>query len=398
MGADVLIDLTPLDTASRFTGTGRYIHELGHALAALDDREREGLSISGLVALEGPDAEGPLTYEAGARRHDIDGETAWLNRRRCILPFTLRRLRPRLFHATYPLGTPRLSGVPRVVTCHDMLKHVLHEEYLPGQPLYRRLLFAADWLRFHGAARVVANSEHTANDLIRLCNVPASRVDVVYMGVDLTRYHPFAGEEAFRADQVRQRYGVTKGNYLYYLGTADPRKNVDILIEGYARSGVELPLLLLGRMRPSDMKCISAAMERADQPAGVRLVGLVPDADLPALVEGALGLVFCANYEGFGIPPVEAMACGCPVIHTGLTSMRETMGDAGLIIPDRNIDATASAIRSLVSDSALRRQLSEAGLVRAQRFTWRNTAMASVQSYVKALSGLTETVRNVTGR
>jgi glycosyltransferase involved in cell wall biosynthesis len=138
-------------------------------------------------------------------------------------------------------------------------------------------------------------------------------------------------------------------------------------------------------MRQSDMKCISAAMIRANQPAGVRLVGLVPDADLPALVEGALGLVFCASYEGFGIPPLEAMASGCPVLHTGLTSMKETVGDAGLIIPKRDIDATAAAIRSLVTDSALRQQLREAGLARASQFTWRNTALASIASYAKAL-------------
>jgi glycosyltransferase involved in cell wall biosynthesis len=386
MGADVLIDMTPLDTASRFTGTGCYIYELGHALAALGDSEREGLCLSGLVDLEGLQAEGALTYAGGARRHDVDGEIAWLNRRRWVLPFTLRRLQPRLFHAPYHLGTPRLSGIPRVVTCLDLVKHVLARDYFPGRPYYQRLLFAADWMRFRSAKRVQTISECTANDLMRLCNVPASRIDVVHLGVDLTRYHPFAGEEATLAEQIRERYAVTKGNYLYYLGTADPRKNVDILIEGYAKSGVEVPLLLLGRMRPSDMKCILAAMERANQPAGIRLVGLVPDADLPALIEGALGLVFCANYEGFGIPPVEAMACGCPVIHTGLTSMQETMGDAGLIIPDRNVDATASAIRALVADAALRSQLREAGLARAQRFTWRNTALASVQSYVKALS------------
>lgn len=385
MGADVLIDLTALDTASRFTGTGCYIHELAHALAALNEHEREGLALSALIDLRGPNAEGPLRYEPGARRHDSNGEIAWLNRRRLTLPFTLRRLRPRLFHAPYPLGTPRFCGIPRVVTCHDLLKHVLHEDYLPGRPIYRRLLFAADCMRYHGAQRVIANSEHTAHDLVRLCRIAANRVDVVYMGVDLGRYHPFEGEEALAAERIRQRYGVKKDQYLYYLGTADPRKNVDVLIESYARSGVEVPLLLLGRMRPSDMKCIDAAMARANQPEGVRLVGLVPDADLPALVEGALGLVFCASYEGFGIPPVEAMASGCPVIHTGLTSMKETMGDAGLLIPERNIDATAAAIRELAKDTALRRQLREAGLARAQRFSWRNTALATVQSYVKAL-------------
>lgn len=386
MGADVLIDLTPLDTASRFTGTGCYIHQLGHALAALNEREREGLSLAGLVDLTGPLAEGALAYDGRGRPHDAKGEIDWLNRRRRLLPLTLRRLRPRLFHATYHLGTPRLSGVPRVVTCLDLVKHVLHRDYFPGRPYYRRLLLAADWMRFRSATRVQTISEYTASDLMRICNVPARRIDVVHLGVDLERYHPFEAEEANRADQIRERYSVTKGNYLYYLGTADPRKNVDILIEGYAKSGVDLPLLLLGHMRPSDMKCIAAAMERANQPAGVRLVGQVPDADLPALVEGALGLVFCASYEGFGIPPVEAMAAGCPVIHTGLTSMRETMGDGGLVIPERNVDATAAAIRSLATDSALRRHLTAAGLVRAQRFTWRNTALASVASYAKALS------------
>jgi glycosyltransferase involved in cell wall biosynthesis len=301
------------------------------------------------------------------------------------LPRTLRRLGPRLFHATYHLGTPRFSGVPRIVTCLDLVKHVRHQDYLPGRTYYRRLLFMADWMRYRSAARVQAISEHTAHDLMRLCKVPASRIDVVYLGVDGTRYHPFSGEEALAAERTRARYGVSRGNYLYYLGTADPRKNVDILIEGYARAGVDVPLLLLGKMRPSDMACISAALTRAGQPAGVRLVGHVPDADLPALVEGALGLIFCADYEGFGIPPLEAMSSGCPVVHTGLTSMQETMADAGLVIPNRNIDATASVIRSLVNDTAMRQQMSAAGLARARRFSWRNTALSSVQSYAKAL-------------
>lgn len=389
MGPDVLVDLSPLDTFSRWSGTGRFVNELGIALAHLSPSERKNLEIAGLKSIDGQDVLAPLDWPGSERiRWEGGEEVAWLNARRTRLPGTLRRIKPRLFHATYHMGTPRGSFVPRVVSCLDLVRLVLHEDYLPGRPYYRRLLHAAEALRFHSARRVQAISQHTADDAMRLLKIPASKIDVVYLGVDLDRYRVFTGAEAEAARAVRRRYDLTEQGYVFYMGAADPRKNVDTLIAAFARAKVYgLQLLIIGKMRPSDDAFIARALGEAGDPPGVRLMGRVPEEDLPAIIGGALGFVFCSTYEGFGNVPIEAMACGCPVITTGLTSMKETVGDAGLLVPPRDVERTADAIRRLAQDSTLRADLASAGLARSARFSWRNTALGTVDSYERALRG-----------
>jgi glycosyltransferase involved in cell wall biosynthesis len=385
---DVVVDLTSLDTFCRFTGTGRYVSELGRALQALSPSERQGLAIAGLTSIDGADPMGPLDW-AGSQsiRYDVEHETAWLNARRTRLVRTLRRVRPRLFHAPYHMGTPRGSAVPRVVTCHDFVRLALWRDYMPDRPVYRRLLRAAEAMRFHGARRVIAISQFTADDAMRLLGLPASKIDVVYHGADLDRYRPPSGPaEIEQARATRARYGLPEGGYVFYAGAADPRKNVDVVIRAFAEARVDgLELVVVGRMRPSDQRAIDRAMQDAGQPAGVRFVGFVPEPDLPAIISGALGFVFCSTYEGFGQGVVEAMAAGCPVITTGLTSIGEVAGDAALRIPPRDVRATADAIRRIARDVALRADLTRAGLRRAQRFTWRQSALGTVDSYARAL-------------
>lgn len=387
MRPDVLVDLSPLDTSSRYSGTGRYVNELGIALGRLTPSERQGLDLVGLKSVDGEYVLAPLDWPGSAElRWDGDHETAWLNARRTRLPGTLRRVHPRLFHATYHLGTPRGSFVPRVVSCLDLIRLVRHEDYLSGRPVYRRLLHAAEALRFHTARRVLAISQHTADDAMRLLGLPASKIDVVHLGVDLERYRVFTGAAAEAARAVRRRYALSEGGYIFYVGAADPRKNLDTLIGAFARAAVPgLELAIIGKMRPSDQAFIERALRAAGEPTGVRLMGRVPEEDLPAIIGGALGFVFCSTYEGFGNVPIEAMACGCPVVTTGLTSMKETVADAGLEIPPRDVEATAEAIRRLARESTLRGELARAGLARAARFSWKNTALGTVSSYARAL-------------
>lgn len=387
MHPDVLVDLTPLDTFSRFTGTGRYVRELALALAALSADERLGLTVGGLVALDGDRPVGSLEWPGSAElRWTPSQELAWLMARRMRLPFTLRRVRPSLFHSTYSPGTPRGSGVPRVVTCLDLVPLVLHADYLPRRPVYRRLLQAAEALRFHSARRVQAISRNTADELMQVLNVPASRIDVVYLGVDLDRYRVFEGEEARAAERVRHQYGLDKP-YVFYIGAADPRKNVDVLIAAFARARVDdLELVLIGKPRPSDERAFQRALAAANHPRGVRFLGFVPESDLPAVIAGGIAFVCCSTHEGFPNVHLEAMACGCPTITPASTSIGETLTDAVLMVPPRDIDATADAIRQVVADAGLRRQLAEAGARRAQRFSWRNTALGTVESYARALA------------
>jgi glycosyltransferase involved in cell wall biosynthesis len=384
---DVLVDLTPLDTTSRYSGTGRYVRELGYSIAALSERERHGLSIRALVALDGDQPVGSLDWTGSPEvRWPLAREVSWLMARRVRLPRTLRRVRPSLFHATYSLGTPRFTGVPRVVTCLDLVPLVLSEDYLPGRPIYRRALFAAEALRFHTARRVVAISTHTADELMRVLHVPSSKIDVADLGVDLARYHRFEGDDVRCVEAVRQKYKLEKP-YVFYIGAADPRKNVDILIAAFALAHVDdLELVLIGKPRPADQLAFNRAIEAAGHPRGVRFLGFVPEDDLPAVVAGGVSFVCCSTHEGFPNVHLEAMACACPVITPGVTSMRDTVAGSSLVVPPRDVAATADAIRRIVREPDLHKQLADAGLRCAARYSLKNTALATVESYVRALA------------
>lgn len=382
---DVLVDLTALDTSSRYTGTGRYIRELGSSLAALSERERHGLTIGGLVALDGEGAVGPADWNGSPGvRWPPEREVAWLMARRGRLVSTLRRIRPRLFHATYAAGTPRFTNVPRVVTCLDLVPLVLRDAYLPRRPLYRRALFAANALRFHTARRVLAISQHTADELMRVLHVAAAKIDIVNLGVDLDRYHRF--EDCDPEVTTAKRKHALANPYVVYIGAADPRKNVDVLVAAFARAGLgDVDLAMVGNPRPSDRRAFDQAIEAAGRPAGIRFLGFVPEDELPLLLAGAAAFVSCSTHEGFPYSHLQAMACGCPVISTGVTSMRDIVADAALIVPPRDAAATADALGRVLREPGLRRQLIEAGIRRAARFSLRNTALATADAYARAL-------------
>ncbi|NUQ73170.1 MAG: glycosyltransferase family 4 protein [Polyangiaceae bacterium] len=387
---DVLVDLTPLETPTRFTGIGRYVEKLGSALADLSHSERQGLEIAALTALSGPSPVGPLTWKGSPSPLFGDGdveETRWLMARRTRLAATLRTRAPRLFHATQNLGTPRGSGVPRVLTCHDVVRLVMPHDYLAGRPAYRWILHGLEIARFRSATRVIAISRHTADDIIRLLGVPASRIDVVPHGVDLDRFRPpRPGAEAEAASAILRKWSLADRPYLLHLGAADPRKNVDTLIHGFARAKLEgVDLVLIGKLKPSHQATVDRALDEIGRPPSVRQLGYVHDADLPPILSGALALPFTSTYEGFGFTPLEAMACNCPVIATGLTSIGEVVGDAALLVPPRDPGALASALRRIATEATLAGDLRRAGLSRAAQFTWRKAALGTVDSYARAL-------------
>jgi glycosyltransferase involved in cell wall biosynthesis len=381
---DVLLDMTPLLTRSRLRGIGHYVVWLARAIDALSEREREGLDIAALVALFGDRAVGDLGWEGPSGEAPMD-LIPWLMRRRTLLVPTLARLRPRLFHATHAWGTPRGSGVLRVATCHDLILHELHQDYLPGRWAYRRLLRLVDAGRFHSARRVIAISQYTASSLMRLLRIPARRIDVIPHGVDHDRFRPPASDaERREAEGIRESLGLTRP-YLLNLGGADVRKSVDTLVVAFGKAAVDVDLVLVGHHDPGDVARIDRALEQAGSPANVRRLGFVPDAAVPAILTGALALVFPSVAEGFGLPLLEAMASGCPVITTLGTALSEVAGDAALFAPARDAAALADAMRRIVREDNLRNDLRRAGLARAAGYSWRNAALQTVASYHRAL-------------
>lgn len=392
MQPDVLVDLTPLETPTRFQGIGRYIKKLAEAIAELGPSERQGLEIGALTSLGGPYPVGSLTWRGSPEPlygDDALGETKWLMARRTRLVATLRRHPPRLIHMPQNLGTPRGSFVPRVLTCHDVVRLVMPGDYLAGRWAYRWILHGLEIARFRSARRVIAISKHTADDMVRLLGVRPANIDVVPHGVDKDRFHPpAAGLEAEAANESLKKWGLAERPYLLHLGAADPRKNVDTLIHGFSRAKLDdVDLVLIGRLKRSHQATVDRALDDIGRPPSVRQLGYVPDEDLPAILAGALALPFTSTYEGFGFTPLEAMACGCPVIATGLTSIGEVVGDAALLVPPRDPDALAAALRRIATEASLAGDLRRAGLVRAEQFTWRKTALGTVDSYARALRG-----------
>lgn len=300
-----------------------------------------------------------------------------------FLPLETALARPHLVHS--PDFVPCFRRRWRaVVTVHDLA--------------FLRFphLLTADSRRYYGqvaeacrsADRVIAVSEHTARDLEELLGVTRERVRVVYEAAN-TLYRPL-DDTAVAA--VRLRHGAPTG-YLLFVGTIEPRKNLATLLRalvvlktgrGGAPAGGTPPLLVVGRpgwLYEETFRLVDAL----DLRGAVRFLGAASTEDLLGLYNGAVALVCPSLYEGFGLPPLEAMACGTPVVCSDASSLPEVVGDAGLLVPPLDVAAWAEALARVVADGRLRAELRERGLQRAKMFSWRRAASETLDVYREAL-------------
>ncbi len=262
-----------------------------------------------------------------------------------------------------------------VVTIHD-----LGYRFFPRQHtrLARLYLDASTRFSTRVARRVIADSLATARDLEREYGVPAGRIRVVYPGLDpaMARASEAAQEE------VRERYHLP-GRFVLYVGTIQPRKNLARLIEAFARlpgdlAGVDL--VLAGQIGWLAGEII-ATVRRLGLEARVHFPGYVPQGDLPALLSAAECFVMPSLYEGFGLPVLEAMACGTPVVCSAASSLPEVAADAALLVGPHDTSGWAEAMGRVLDDPALAASLSARGLARARRFTWTAAAQATMEVY-----------------
>jgi glycosyltransferase involved in cell wall biosynthesis len=278
-----------------------------------------------------------------------------------------------LAHVQYIV--PGQAPCPVITTIHDVAFRRFPELF----PLKHRLLL--NWLIpavVRTAAAVITGSEATRKDLVELYDVDPARVAVTPYAADPI-YRPMDREEARQA--VRSRFGV-RSPYVLSVGVLQPRKNLPRLVRAYSRIAGRVPhrLVLVGKEGWASEELRAAV---AEAPAGREPVftGYVADADLPALYAGADLFVYPSLYEGFGLPPLEAMACGTPVLTSSVSSLPEVVGDAGVTVDPRSISAIADAMLDLLSDDARRAALSAAGIARAAEFNWDRTARQTVEVY-----------------
>jgi glycosyltransferase involved in cell wall biosynthesis len=288
----------------------------------------------------------------------------------------LQRVQPDWYISTFFL--PPVTPCRAAVLVHD-LSFRAHPEYFPTDvALYMRLLTG---LAIRRAECVVVLSQFTREELARFHPEALAKSVVVYPGVG----PEFNTVTSPREEATLERYGLTPG-YIMALGNIHPRKNLARLLEAYIsmrqrRSTV--PLMVWGGLQRWD----SAHLAQQAQAAGVVLPGFIAQEDLPVLYRHAAMLVYPSLYEGFGLPPLEAMACGTPVITGNLASLPEAVGEAALMVDPTSVPQIADAMARLLDDVPLRNHLSQASLLRARNFTWANTAAHLVAALCNGAPG-----------
>lgn len=298
------------------------------------------------------------------------------------LPAALVRDGVRLFHS--PTGTlPLWTSGKRVVTIHDLFADVhpewfSHHVALTLQRAQRRAARTAD--------AIIAVSETTRADLVERYGVEPCRVHVVHNGVDHERFRPPSSDADL--DAVAHRFGVRRP-FVLCVGSLMPWRNAARLLEAVAAlrrdRAIQCDLLFVGRdIWGTDPTRALACANHWD--AWARFAGYVLDADLPHLYAAASVLACPSLYEGFGIPSVEAMACGTPVVASTGGALPEVVGDAALTVDPRDVAAIADGLNRALSDDRLAAEMRRRGLIRAARYTWPRAAAATWQVYERALA------------
>lgn len=298
-----------------------------------------------------------------------------------VQPWVLRRREIDLLHAMAFVG-PVVSPCPLVVSILDL--SFLHHPraFRPANRLYLRLFTRVSASR---ARRIIAISEHTKADIIRCLGAAPERVDVVYCGVE-ERFRPLPDGDVLA---FRQEKGLP-ADFLLSLATLEPRKNLALLLRAYARlpaSGGSPPPLILAGAKGWMYESLYSQVEKLGMSDSVRFQGYVHPDELPLWYNAATCFVYPSLYEGFGLPPLEAMACGTPVLSSKAASLPEVVGNAGLLLDPLDERAWAHGLARVLGAPELRRELAERGLNRAGLFSWGRAAEETVQVYHRALAG-----------
>ena len=272
---------------------------------------------------------------------------------------------------------------PSVITVHD-LSWIRFPHTHPVERVRAMNTYFEPGLR--RATLILTDSEFVKRELMDVFSIQAERIRPVLLGVE-SLFYPRTVEET---RPVLNRHDLGHGQYLLAVGTLEPRKNLQVALRAYMQLPQQVrkhfPLVLVGMngWHTSELEQQIAPLVRAGE---VRQIGYLPREELVMVIAGALTLIYPSIYEGFGLPPLEAMACGVPVIASEVSSLPEVVGDSGLLINPHDDAALAQATQKLITDPDIRQQLSQKALARSAEFTWDKCVRQTVDVYRQALNG-----------
>lgn len=362
----IAIDASTISTQG---GPRTYVLGLLGALLAMD-RENEYVVFY--------NDSGQMGRFPSAREIVVPGRSplARLWREHVLVPLACKKERVDVLHCPKS-AVPFFAPCPVVVTLHDLIPISHPETEKFAARIYWRIQIPIAARR---SSHIITDSEHAREEIMAMFNVPADRISAIMLG-----FSPAMGGPAATGDgeSVRSKYGLPE-HYILYVGTIQPRKNIPTLLEAFnllkREHGISHSLVIVGRKGWLYKELFDRISELGLE-RDVIFTGFVPDEELPGIYAGADVFSYLSFFEGFGLPPLEAMACGVPVVVSNTTSLPEVVADAGIAVEPLDVPAVAESIHKILTDPHLARTLRERGIRRSSLFSWERTARETLGVY-----------------